>query len=225
MPDPAPVHITTRSGKVRVEAAATQTELAVIGGTTEVHEDGSIHIRRAPSENTIHIRCAPGTDVTVGTTSGNIELSGSLGAVRVSSVSGKIEVREAASVDARARSGKIEIGTCAGDLRVISKSATVRVGHAGRATVSAVSGLVLVEEVGGAEIKSVSGKVSLGATGAEPVSVHTVSGKVEIRVTGAHLPATRLKSRSGKIKNELAPGTEFEIAVSSMSGAIRVSGA
>jgi len=225
MSGPAPVHITTRSGNVRVEAATTTTALSVQGGTTEVHDDGSIHVHRAPSESTILVRCVPGTDVTVGTGSGKIELSGSLGSVRVASMSGKIRVDEAASVDARSKSGKIDIGNCAGECRIMTKSAMVSVGRAGRATVAGVSGLVALGQVGGAEIKTVSGKVFIGSTGAERVTVHTVSGKVEIRVLGPTLPSTRLKSISGKVQNDVAPGTDFEIAVSSMSGAIKVSGA
>jgi DUF4097 and DUF4098 domain-containing protein YvlB len=225
MPDSAPVHITTRTGHVRVEADAAQTELAVSGGTTEVHDDGSIHVHRAPSESTIIVRCAPGTDVTVGTSSGKVDLSGPLGSVRVATISGKIHVAEAARLDVRSKSGKIQVDTCAGDLRVTTKSATVLVGHAGRATVAAVSGLVALGEVGGAEVKSISGKVLIGASGGERVSVRTVSGKVEIRVLGPGLPSTRLKSLSGKVKSELAPGDDFEIAVSSMSGTIKVSGA
>jgi DUF4097 and DUF4098 domain-containing protein YvlB len=225
MPDPAPVHITTRSGAVRVEADATTSDIAVIGGIVERHDDGSIHIHRAPSESTIDVRCAPGTDVTVGTTSGKIELSGPLGAVRVASSSGKITVAEATRVDVRARSGKIEVGNCAGECRIMTKSATIRVGQAARATVAAISGVVLLERVGGAEVKTVSGKVLLGSSGAERVSVHSVSGKVEIRVLGPGRPATRRKSLSGRIRNDVAPGDDFEIAVSSVSGTIKVSGA
>jgi len=157
--------------------------------------------------------------------SGKIELSGPLGSVRVASVSGKIRVDEAARVDARSKSGKIEIGTCAGECRIMTKSATVSVGRADRATVAAVSGLVALAQVGGAEIKTISGKVFVGSTGAERLAVHTVSGKVEIRVLGPTLPSAQLKSVSGRVRNDVEPGDDFEIAVSSMSGTIRVSGA
>ena len=145
--------------------------------------------------------------------------------MRLATISGKIRVDEAARVDVRTKSGKIEIGTCAGDCRIMTKSATVRVARAGRATVAAVSGLVLLERVTSAEVKTISGKVLIGSSGGERVSVHTVSGKVEIRVPAATRPATRLKSLSGKIQNDLTPGDDFEIAVVSMSGAIRVSSA
>jgi DUF4097 and DUF4098 domain-containing protein YvlB len=224
MPVPAPVHVTTRSGMVRV-AAVEGSELSVIGGTIEPRPDGGVDIRRAPSAKTIEVRCAPDTDITVGTDSGNIELSGRLGAVRVASKSGKILVAEAATVDARAKSGKIEIGTCSGECRIMAKSAAVTVERADRATVATVSGVVRLQQVRGAEVKAVSGKVSIGSTGHDRVSVHSVSGKVEIRVPPSIRPSTRLRSVSGKIDSKVTTGDDFEISVSSVSGTIQVSNA
>lgn len=223
MPDPDSVHISTRSGDVRV-LAEEGAELSVEGGTIERHDDGTIHVHRAPTSSTIEVRCAAGTDVTVGTVSGKIELLGSLGAVRVASVSGKIRVVEATRVDVRTKSGKIDIGTCSDECRIMTKSASVHVGSAGRAMVAAISGVVLLENVSAAEVKTVSGKVLLAvAPNAGRVSVHTVSGKVEVRVPAETRPATRLRSISGKIQCDCTTGDDGEIAVKSVSGAIRVS--
>ena len=223
MPDPAPIHITTRSRDVLVQAAG-DTELSVEGGTIERRDDGTVHIRRAPDASSIEVRCSTGTDVTVGTASGKVELRGALGAVRVATVSGKIRVEDATRIDVRTKSGRVEIGACAGECRVMTKSAKVHVGRAGRATVAAVSGVVLLERVGGAEVKSISGKVLLGlAPDAGRVSVHTVSGKVEIRIPPSSRPSTRLRSLSGRVDCECTPGDDFEIAVASVSGGIRVS--
>lgn len=224
MPDSAPVHITTRSGNVRVEVTP-GVELSVIGGTTERRDDGSIHVRRAPSSSKIEVQCAPGTDVTVGTVSGKVEILGAMGTVRVATVSGKIHVADAARIDVRTKSGKIEIGSCRGECRIMTKSSAVHVGNAERATVAAISGVVLLERVRAADVKTVSGKVLLGSTGGERVCVHTVSGKVEIRVPAATRPATRLRSLSGHVECNVSPGDEFEIAVNSISGSIRVSNA
>ncbi|HEV7525599.1 MAG TPA: DUF4097 family beta strand repeat-containing protein [Acidimicrobiia bacterium] len=224
MPDPAPVNITTRSGHVRV-VASEGAELSVDGGTIGLVDDGSIRIRRAPSASTIEVQCAPGTDVTVGTVSGKVDLLGALGTVRVATVSGRIRVLEADRIDVRTKSGKIEIGTCAGACRIMTKSSSVHVGSADRATVAAVSGIVLLERVRGADVKTVSGKVLIGSSGGERVSVHTVSGKVEIRVPAATNPSTRLRSLSGHVQCDLVAGNDFEIAVSSVSGAIRLSSA
>ncbi len=95
MPEPAPLHITTRSGKVRVDAVGGHGTVDR-GRNAEPRDDGSIHIRRDPSAKTIVVQCAPGTDVTVGTDSGSIDLLGSLGAVRVATMSGRIRVEDVA---------------------------------------------------------------------------------------------------------------------------------
>lgn len=223
MPEPAPLHITTRSGKVRVDASA-GTELSIEGGRAETHDDGTVHIRREPSSGTIVVQCASGTDVTVGTVSGNVDLLGGLGAVRVATVSGRIRVEDVARIDVRTKSGKIDIGTCTGDCRITTKSSAVHVTSAGRATVAAVSGVVVLENVRGAEVKTVTGKVLIGAEGGDRIAVHTVSGHVAIRLPAQTKPATRLRSVSGRIRCDLASGDDFVVSVSSVSGAIEVLG-
>ena len=72
----------------------------------------------------------------------------------------------------------------------MTTSAKVHVGSAGRAaTIAGVSGRrARCEQVDGAEVKTVSGKVLLGTTGAGTVSVRTVSGKVEIRCRATSRP-------------------------------------
>ena len=225
MPDSPPVNITTRSGTVRV-VATDGAALAVVGGTMEHLADGTVHIRRDHSAkaDVIDVTCATGTDVTIGTVSGKVELVGRLGAVRVATVSGTIRAAETAHIDVRTKSGKVDIGECAGECRVMTKSASVHIRRADRATVAAVSGVVLMEQVRGAEVKTISGKVLLSlAPNGERVSVHTVSGKVEVRVPAATRPSTRLRTVSGKIRCECPPGDDLEIAVVSVSGAIRVS--
>jgi DUF4097 and DUF4098 domain-containing protein YvlB len=216
------LNVSTRSGKVRVIAESGQ-ELTIDGGTvTGESVDGVLDIRRARGSDTITVLCPPDTDVTVGTVSGNVEFEGTLGAVRVVTVSGKVRVQKAAQVDVRAKSGNVEVEECVGDCRIVVTSAKIRVGRARRASIAGVSGIVAAEGVGAAEVKTVSGKVLLGTTGPGRVSVRTVSGKVEIRVPRDVHPQTRLKSISGHIKNECPRGDDGEIAVASVSGAIRV---
>jgi len=222
MAGPAALKITTRSGNVQVRAVPNG-ELTIIRGTAEVLEDGTIHIRRAPSDSAIEVECAPNTDIKVGTTSGKVELSGALGAVRIATTSGKIRVEQTARVDVRTKSGTVDIGDCAGECRVMTTSAKVHIRRAGSATIAAVSGTVVLEHVDAAEVKSVSGKVLLATGGRERVSVHTVSGTVEVRVPSSVRPATRLRSVSGRIRDECPPGNDCEIAVASVSGAISVS--
>ncbi len=223
MPEPAPLNITTRSAKVRVDASA-GTELSIEGGSAEPRDDGSIHIRRDPSANTIVVQCASGTDVTVGTDSGSIDLFGSLGAVRVATMSGRIHVEDVARIDVRTKSGKIDIGTCAGECRITTKSSAVHVVSAARAIVATVSGVVMLESVRDAKVKTVSGKVLIGAEGGDHIAVQTVSGHVAIRLAAETKPSTRLRSVSGRIRSELEAGDDVMVSVQSVSGTIEVLG-
>ena len=219
---PLRLNVTTRRGKVTVTAVPGAT-LDIEGGAVVREHEGVQEIRRDPDAEEIRVTCPDGTDVTIGTISGNVSTEGALGAVRIATVSGKVRVADATRVDARTKSGSIEIEECAGECRVVSTSAKVRIGQAERAAIAGVSGIVEANGLGGAQVKTVSGKVLLGVTGAGPVSVHTVSGKVEIRVPRDLQPATRLKSISGKIRCDCPSGSDGEIAVASVSGAIRVS--
>jgi DUF4097 and DUF4098 domain-containing protein YvlB len=216
-----PLHVSTRSGKVRVTALP-GAALEVSGGTVVHEEKGVLLVRRTPGASKIEIRCAAGSDVTIGTVSGSVECAGELGALRIATISGKVNVEHATSVDVRTKSGRVEVGACEGDCRIVVASAKVHIGRAGRAMVAAISGQVLAEDVGGAEVKTVSGKVFLETTGAGRVSVKTVSGGVEVRVPREIQPATRLRSISGKVQCDCPTGGDGEINVASVSGGIKV---
>jgi DUF4097 and DUF4098 domain-containing protein YvlB len=213
------LNVTTRSGKVRVRAG--DLDFVVEGGVVTEREDG-IEIRRDRGAKVIDIQCPRGTDLTVGTLSGNIRLEGPLGTVRVASASGKVTVEDTEKLDVRSKSGNVDIGRCAGECRVVVTSAKLQIGEAGWALVAGVSGDIEADAVGRADVKTVSGKVELGTTGASDVRVKTVSGTVEIRVPPNAQPSTRLKSISGKIKNDCLAGGDGEISVASVSGTIRV---
>lgn len=216
------VRISTRSGDVRV-IAAPGASFSVAGGIVTAEQDGEVDVRRARSASRIEVRCASGTDVTIGTISGKIECEGPLGAVRIATVSGKVRVEQVARIDVRSKSGVVDLEQCTGECRVVVTSARVRIGRAQRVAIAGVSGVVLAEQIEGADVKTVSGKVLLGATGTGRLRVHTVSGKVEIHVPAGVHPQARLHSVSGRVHNDLPAGSDGEIKVASVSGTIRVS--
>jgi DUF4097 and DUF4098 domain-containing protein YvlB len=222
MPEVRPVHIATRNGKVRV-VASVGGEFAVRDGWIEEDPEGGVYVRRESSSDRIEVDVPDGTDVTIGTTSGSVECSGPLGSVRIATVSGKIHVEQAVRVDVRTRSGAVDIGTCGEVCRVVTTSSKVHVGRAHLACVAAVSGLVALERVADAEVKTVSGKVLMATSGGGRVAVKTVSGKVEILVPRERPPSMRLKSVSGRVEKECDAGDDGEIAVATVSGQVRVS--
>lgn len=222
MADPKMLHISTRSGKVRV-GATPGGALAVDGGIIEVATDGTTHVIGARGSDTIDIHCASGTDVVIGTVSGNVELTGDIGAASINTISGKIRVERARRVDARTKSGRVEIDECDEDCRVVVVSARVKIGKAVKAAIAGVSGKISARDVERVDVKTVSGKVDVGSSGAPHVSVRTVSGEVDVQVPGNARPATRFRTISGRVSCDCPTGDDGEIAVATVSGTIRVS--
>ena len=216
------LHISNRSGAIRVTA---EPGAALDVGGAEVERDpegGGLRVRCSKSSKPIVVRCPEGTDLVLGTVSGNVQVQGPAGAVKVATVSGDIRVDSAASLDVRTKSGNVEVGNCEGDCGVVVTSSTVKIGEAGRAKVAAVSGRVEVEKLKDAKVQTVSGKVDLGARGGGQVLVQTVSGNVDVSVPSERRPSTALKSFSGRIKCDCEAGDDGEVRIRTMSGAIRL---
>jgi len=214
------LRITRRSGKVRVVAEAGAV-LSVVGGSTEAAEDGVVDIRGA-SGSLLEVRCPAGSDLTISTASGAIEVRGDAGSVKVITKSGALAVERATAIDARGASGRVDVGTCAGECHVVFVSGNVRIGEAGSAVVATVSGNIEIDAVGDAEVKTVSGKISLGGRGGGRLAARSISGSVGVSVPAGSRPATRLKAVSGRVRCDCEPGDDGEIRAASVSGSISV---
>src|SRR5882757_6654349 len=117
MNDKSPrLRITRRSGNVVVNAAPGAT-LSVEGGTTKLGDDGVIDVRPRGGA-LLEVTCAAGTDLTISTASGNIEVRGEAGSVKVITKSGSVSIERATAVNARGASGRVRIGACAGECHV-----------------------------------------------------------------------------------------------------------
>jgi DUF4097 and DUF4098 domain-containing protein YvlB len=221
MNDPAPrLRISRRSGKVRVTADP-GVPVSVDGGTLETHADGWVEIHSTGS-STLEVKCPTGSDLTISTSSGAIEVRGEVGSVKVTTKSGNLEIERASAIDARGASGKVEVGACAGECHVVFVSGKVHIGEAGKAVVATVSGNIEAGEVDDAEVKTVSGDIELGARGGGRLTARSISGSVKISVPDGDQPATHLRSLSGRISCECADGNNGEIAAKTVSGRIKV---
>jgi DUF4097 and DUF4098 domain-containing protein YvlB len=214
------LRITRRSGNV-VVTAEPGAALVVEGGTSKLGDDGVINIRPRGG-SLLEVTCAAGTDLTISTASGNIEVHGDAGSVKVTTKSGGISIERATAINARGASGKVEVGSCEGECRVSFASSNVTIGEAGRAVVATVSGNIEIDEAGDAEVKTVSGNISLGARGGGVMAARSISGSVEVSVPDGSRPATRLKAVSGKVRCEPQPGDDGEVKIKSVSGSISV---
>jgi DUF4097 and DUF4098 domain-containing protein YvlB len=220
MADTARLRITRRSGKVRV-VAAPGASLAVDGGRHTLGEDGVIDIR-SDGGSTLEVHCASGTDLTISTASGAIDVVGDAGSVKVNTKSGSVSIERATAVDARGASGRIDVGACAGECHVVFASSHVRIGAAGHAMIATISGDIDVDAVDDAEVKTVSGHISLGARGGGRLAARSISGAISVSVPTGSRPTTRLKALSGSVHVDCEPGEDGEIRAKSISGTISV---
>ncbi len=199
------------------------TDVVVTGGTQVVdHEDRVVVVQPDHPSQAIHVRCPPGSDVMVGTTSGAVEMRGSLGSVSVSSASGRIRVASAAEMDLRTGSGRIEVDACTGRCRASTKSGAVVVGSANAAEITTVSGKVRLGLVAGTtEIRTVSGSVTLSSTGVGPISARTLSGSVSISLPEDVRPEV-LASDARWVECRCEAGDDVTIDVASLSGRVKI---
>jgi DUF4097 and DUF4098 domain-containing protein YvlB len=221
MPDGSRVNISTRSGRVRVDVRDSD-GVEVRAGTVRTEADGSLTVGSGPGSAGVDLGCPAGTDLIVGTASGAVEIRGDVGAVRVTTASGRIDIERARDVDVRTASGLIKIGACTGGCRIVSKSSRVRIGTAQRLDLAVTSGRVEVGEVEDATVRTVSGRVEMTTRETGTVDVRSVSGRIEIAVPRSRRPALRLKSLSGRVRRECDQGVDGEISVATTSGTITV---
>ena len=179
---------------------------------------------RKGGSDDLEVRCPIGTEVSVGTLSGDIRLEGELGHVRAATASGDITADRVASLDARSISGDLEVEACPERCRLSTKSGHIEVGSAGSAEADTVSGRIRLDSTAGpVKVRTVSGNVELGTAGADPVSVRSVSGGINVRVQRDRRPEARLRSVSGKVRCDCPEGTDFPLEVMTVSGKIEVS--
>lgn len=227
VPGTAELHLSTISGSVTVTAEDRADVLIARGAPgrgVETDATGRIGLRSAKGGSAnLEIRCPLGSDVIVGSVSGNIALRGRLGAVRVTTVSGTVDVDMAEALDARTVSGNIAVARCDGRCRVQSKSGKALVGSAGDARVTTFSGEVRLDEaLGDVQAQSASGRIEIGLRGKNDVAVQTMSGSVRVAVPPGVRPHMRLRALTGRPHSDCEEGTDCEIRVQSLSGTIEV---
>ncbi len=225
----AHLHVGTRSGRVTITAEE-RDDLRIESGAplrdekVRTDDEGKISITAARGGSAwLEIRCPSGADVSIGAVSGRVELRGLFWGVRVTTVSGSIEVEQAELLDARSVSGRITVGRCGGRCRLRTKSGRITCDSAGDMSMSTLSGRIhLGDATGKVHAQSVSGKVEARTQGKDDVAVQTLSGSVRIEIPTGVRPNARLKSRTGRPRCDCEEGDDIQIAVRSMSGKIEV---
>ena len=221
-PVPPPrLRVSAVSGRVIVVAEARDDVSIDSEGKQELQEDGSIEVKPRRRSSSVHVRCPEGSEVMVGTVSGDVDLQGSLGAVRVTSTSGSITVDTVESADLRTVSGRATVGQCTGLCRASTKSGKIAVGEAGGGDLATVSGDVRVGATSGVEVRTVSGKVDIQSGAQGPVRAKTISGSIDVTLPQGVRPNVRAKGR-GKVRCECEEGNDVDVDVRTVSGKIEI---
>lgn len=209
------------SGKVVVEAQERDDIRIGPDATREEGDDGTIEVRPRRRSGSLHVKVPLGSDVMIGTASGDVELVGALGAVRVTSRSGSIDVGRVESADLRTLSGGVTVEQCAGLCRVSNKSGKVVVGEGGDVEISSVSGSVKIEAHSHVDVRTVSGKVAVQSGAGGPVRVRTVSGSIDVGLPAGTKPNVHIAGR-GTIRGDYEDGDDVEVDVKTVSGKIEI---
>lgn len=211
LPAGATLRILTSSGDVTLTAEdRDDLEIDAGGRTVEPQrksDSRTVVIRAARLLSVdLQIRCPLGTDVSVGSISGDVRLGGSLGSVKVTNISGRIQVDTASDVDLRSVSGDLSVTDCQGRCRLNTRSGRIKVGGA----------------AGSAQASTISGNIELRTSGQGDVAVRSVSGDVTIEVPRDKQPQTRVNSVSGRVLCDCPQGTDFDLRCTTVSGRIEV---
>jgi DUF4097 and DUF4098 domain-containing protein YvlB len=214
------VTIVVKSDSVSV-VASPGAPLKARGGLVSAQTDGSVRVDS--SGGPIELTCDENAHLSIGTKSGRVTCKGTLGEVRVTSSSGRVDIERANTIDVRTTSGKVSIEECLGACTVRTTSARIDIGKADGADVASTSGRIEIAEVREASVQSVSGNVEVGTLENPDLVVRSQSASVKIAVPAGSTIAANLRSRSGKVDCECPIGSGGRVDVETSSGAIKIS--
>ena len=178
----------------------------------------------------VRITTPAGTAARIAVASADVELTGRLGALDLSSASADLDVEQGTDVRLRTASGDARVGIVDGAGSIASASGDVRVGRAaGTLQLRTASGDVSVEQAGAdVAISTASGDVTVAAATGGVVQVKTVSGDASVGVVPGLRVWLDLSSVSGRMESQLddeAAGDgppELTLNLRSVSGDMRI---
>jgi DUF4097 and DUF4098 domain-containing protein YvlB len=172
------VRIATTNGRVDV-IAEDRTDIDV-RGDAEVRSIGAWTTVTGGNDR-LTVRIPLGADIVIGTTSGRVDVSGSVGATAITTESGRVAIGRATSVDVRSANGRIEVEDCSQQCRVRSEHGAVVVGSCGSADVATTNGKIALRDVRGVvRAHCTNGRVDITMATADDVTAETVTGRVNV---------------------------------------------
>jgi Putative adhesin len=140
------------------------------------------------------------SDVTVDCASADVQIRGELGAVRVRTASGDIDVDTTDRIEVRSASGDVRLQACNGSASIVTASGDVTAGRVGGSLASShASGDVRVEEAGGAiDVSTASGDVTIRRCLGDDIAIKTVSGDVNVGLPSGIRVHPEISTLSGR---------------------------
>ena len=191
----------------------------------EIDDDGVIDVTVAGGGGSVELTVPVGTDLTLGTQSGRVTLKGAFGVVQITTESGSIDVDRCDRADLRTGSGSITVGLCDGEVRALSRTGNVSVGRTDSAEVATMSSSIDVAASRSVRAKTASGRISVRTHEACNVSAKSISGNIDVHVPPGVHPETLIRTLSGRQHVECQPGDDCRVALSTVSGSMRVDNA
>lgn len=211
----ASVRIAVVSGAVTVSAEPDLHSVVTNGLPIDV--DGSTVTLGGRSER-VRLRVPEDIDLMIGTTSGRVVVRGRVGSVAVVTVSGGVEIDDAASVDVRTTSGRVRVARSRGGARVVSVSGRVEIEGSGAVDVTTRSGRIVLRNVSGtARAHCASGKIEVVMAEAHDVDAETISGRISVSLPAGTRP--RIDTPSTGV---ISPTGEHDCVIVARSGSGRV---
>lgn len=222
------------SGVIRVSVDASNVdgfEIAQIGDTVTVTESA----RWLSRSRNVRIAAEVPTraDITVKSASSSVSARGALGAVRVRSQSGDIDLDEVQRLDVSTASGDARVNIVNGDAGFKTASGDIAVqSTSGRLGASSASGDLVAQYVGGGvDVGTASGDVMIGRCNGDDVNVKTVSGDIRVGLPSGIRVEPEINTISGSVTlpKQAAPATPgverrtVRVRLRSTSGDIRIS--
>jgi hypothetical protein len=251
-PGPISLDVRIAAGAVRLEALQTNETEVAVEPLNDAAEDLLDRVRitlsgsrlavdvpeqrglfRGGADFRVHVRLPKASAVHARTASADVEASGSLGAVEVSTASGDVVFEHAREARARTASGDVRLSRVDGRVEVNSASGDVEIDRVGGdLTLGVVSGDIRVGEADASvRSHSVSGDQQIDAVVEGEVRAESVSGDVTIGIRSGSRVQVDATTLSGSAHSELelsdsSTGTEtgplVEVRGRTVSGDFRL---
>ena len=204
--DTPTIRVSIRSGRVKVEGGKpglVRFKVDTTDPTFEIRQAADAIVATGDRGGRVFVTVSvpPGTDMEIGTASGDVDVDPRLSRLDVTTISGEVEFETVERLQARTTSGGIRGKRVNGEATCVTTSGDIKVS----------------EVVDGGDFSTRSGSIVI-VNCAGTVSCATLSGNIRIEELSG--PTAKIKSMSGGVRLGLPPRTRLELDANTLSGRV-----